>query len=144
MKTRAEILMSFAGLFLGVSTAMAATPVGQWNVTFYLEPGLTTGATQGICFKSNKTWNSTTFGGWGGTWEQIGERLRWHGETSSLDTAEFGQFLANSRMGGEFAHFTGSSTSTYGSYYGAKAKSTCDAQAAAAARAADPEADPSK
>lgn len=124
----ALLLMGFG------SAAFAASPVGQWNVTFYLEPGLTTGATQGICFLSNGTWYSSTFSGWNGDWFQKGDRLRWYGGTGSLATAEFGQFLGGIRIGGEFAHFfvpgTPPVTSSRGNWYALKASSTCNPPAA--------------
>lgn len=123
-----------AGLLSGA--AFAASPVGLWKVTFYLEPGLTLGASQNICFLAGGTWYSTTFSNWKGDWFQKGDRLRWYGRTSSLGTAEFGQFIANRSFGGEFAHFNASGTSTppltssRGNYYGVFSSNTCPQPAA--------------
>ncbi|SFE58183.1 hypothetical protein [Nitrosomonas sp. Nm166] len=124
-------------LSLAISNAMATsntTVPGQWTVQFYLEPGLTTGASQGICFKADGTWFSTTFGGWEGDWFKKGDRLRWYGDTGIIATAEFGQFSSKSLMTGEFAHFfvpgTPPVTSTRGNYKMTKVSSTCDPAAA--------------
>lgn len=109
MKTAKTVLASsvFLGMAFGTAaSAMAASPVGQWNITFFLEPGLVPGATQGICYKADGTWFSTTFPNWNGDWFQNGDRLRWYGKTGApLGTAEFGQFIKNVLFGGEFAHF---------------------------------------
>ncbi|HET6376365.1 MAG TPA: hypothetical protein VFF88_09975 [Methylocella sp.] len=109
--------------------------MGLWKVTFYLEPGLSLGASQNICFLANGTWYSTTFSNWKGDWFQKGDRLRWYGRTSSLGTAEFGQFIANRSFGGEFAHFRASSstpplTSSRGNYYGVFSSTSCPPPAA--------------
>jgi hypothetical protein len=108
-KTAKTVLASsvFLGMAFGTAaSAMAASPVGQWNITFFLEPGLVPGSTQGICYKADGTWFSTTFSNWNGDWFQNGDRLRWYGKTGApLGTAEFGQFIKNVLFGGEFAHF---------------------------------------
>jgi hypothetical protein len=73
MKTAKIVLASsvFLGMAFGTAAnAMAASPVGQWNITFYLEPGLGTGATQGICYLANGTWFSIHFP----TGREIGSR----------------------------------------------------------------------
>jgi hypothetical protein len=128
------------------SAAFAASPVGQWTVAFYLEPGLTTGASQGICFVAGGTWFSTTFSGWNGDWFQKGDRFRWYGDTSSLGTAEFGQFVNNTQIGGEFAHFlkTGTPpvTSSRGNWRATRVGSTCGSPASSQTAPAAPDADP--
>jgi hypothetical protein len=56
-------------LVLTMSNAMAVSSTivsGQWTIQFYLEPNLSVGARQGICFKADGTWYSTTFDGWEG------------------------------------------------------------------------------
>jgi hypothetical protein len=144
-----------AGLAPTVGLAQSAAPqvsaasvIGQYNVTFYLEPNLAKGATQGICFKSDGTWFSTTFSNWQGDWFLKGDRLRWYGRTSTLGTADFGQFIWSTGFAGEFAHFSDSPTSvppltsSRGNYYGAKVSATCGA--AAAGGLTGPGADPSK
>jgi hypothetical protein len=134
MKSYSKLIMLFFLLIIGAGTASAASPVGQWSVTFYLEPGLTTGATQGICFLSNNTWYSSTVHGWVGDWFQKGDRFRWYGHTSApLPTAEFGQFVANTIITGEFAHFfTGTPpvTSSRGNWRATKVSTICAPPAA--------------
>lgn len=134
-------------LLMGMGNAFAASPVGQWNVTFYLEPGLTAGATQGICFRANGTWFSTTFSNWNGDFFQKGDRFRWYGDTGALGTAEFGQFVNNTQIAGEFAHFfvpgTPPVTSSRGNWRATKVGNTCGAPASSEAALADPDADPS-
>ena len=137
------------GLAQSVSPAVStANVIGQYNVTFYLEPNLAKGTTQGICFKDG-TWFSTTFSNWQGDWFLKGDRLRWHGRTGSeLGTAEFGQYMWSTGFGGEFAHFFASPTSvppltsSRGNYYGARVSATCAAAGATGSTA--PGADPSK
>lgn len=133
MKSYSKLIQTtlFFLLIIGTGTASAASPVGQWNVTFYLEPGLTTGATQGICYLANGTWYSTTFPDWDGDWFQKGDRFRWYGHTGApLPTAEFGQFVSNNLKTGEFAHFVIANappiTSTRGNWRAVKVKTTCD------------------
>jgi len=96
----------------------------------YNEPGLTLGASQGICFVNNGTWYSSTFANWNGDWFRKGDRLRWYGDTGALGTAEFGQFVVRNRFGGEFAHFRVPGappvTSSRGIYQAVKVGSTCD------------------
>jgi hypothetical protein len=125
-------------LAMGMSNAMAvpATAVtGLWSITFYLEPNLTTGGTQKICFTANGTWASTTFANWNGDWLLKGDRLRWYGDTGSLGTAEFGQFSANTHMTGEFAHFRVPGappvTSSRGNYIMTKVSNACSNSATA-------------
>jgi hypothetical protein len=150
MKTAKIVLASsvFLGMAFGTAAnAMAASPVGQWNITFYLEPGLGTGATQGICYLANGTWFSTTFSNWKGDWFEKGDRFRWYGRTGPvLATAEFGQFISNTTFGGEFAHFVVTRlppiTSTRGNYSAVKVSNICNRPAAASA-VVNPNADPS-
>jgi hypothetical protein len=151
MKTAKTVLASsvFLGMAFGTAAnAMAASPVGQWNITFFLEPGLVQGATQDVCYKADGTWFSTTFSNWNGDWFQNGDRIRWYGKTGApLATAEFGQFIKNTSFGGEFAHFFvfGSPpvTSTRGNYRGVFVSTICGPPAAASA-VVIPHADPSK
>jgi hypothetical protein len=151
MKTAKTFLASSVVLgmaFGAAANAMAASPVGQWNITFYLEPGLVQGATQGVCYKADGTWYSTTFSNWNGDWFQNGDRLRWYGKTGlPLATAEFGQFFKNPAFAGEFAHFgvSGSTpvTSSRGNYKGNFVSANCGPPAAVSAIVI-PHADPSK
>jgi hypothetical protein len=132
-------LALFAILFtVGVNTASAAGPetavvprmVGQWNVTFYFEPNLSAGKTQGICFKEDGTWYSTTFVSWVGDWFEKGDSVRWYGHTIEFGTSEFGAFIRNKLLGGQFAHFrfTGNApvTSSKGNWVASKVNPVCD------------------
>lgn len=121
-------------LAMTMSSAMAVSTsavTGQWSLTLYSGTNLTPQAKQGICFKSDGTWYSTSFGGWNGDWLLKGDRLRWYGDTGSVATAEFGQFISNTSMGGEFAHFrvpgTPPITSSRGNYLMTKVSSACSA-----------------
>ena len=71
MRTRLRAVLTAALFFAGADAAVAASPVGQWNVTFYIEPNLAKGATQGVCYEPDGTWFSTTFAGWHGGWFQM-------------------------------------------------------------------------
>ncbi len=145
MKMLKKLLMVLVPslLLMGMGNALAASPVGQWNVTFYLEPGLTTAATQGICFTSSGTWFSTTFSSWNGDYFQKGDRFRWYGHTSGgLGTAEFGQFVHNAQIAGEFAHFfpgTPPVTSSRGNWRASKVGNTCNPPASPGAAPAAPD-----
>ncbi|MFO1071642.1 MAG: hypothetical protein U1E17_02850 [Geminicoccaceae bacterium] len=97
------IAVGFMLAFGGSQVAMAASPTGEWNLRFFNEPGLISGSTIGICFLPDRTFYSTTFSSWSGTWFQKGDRLRFVGETSSGEqTAHFGQFAANNSAAGEY------------------------------------------
>jgi hypothetical protein len=137
LRTCYKAALTAAAFFVGMNAAMAASPVGQWNVTFYEEPSLAKGATQGICYKSDGTWYSSTFSNWHGDWFQKGDRFRWYGETSSLGTAEYGQFAFAKLVTGEHAHFdrgTGGSESA-GNWVASKVGAKCQPPASAAAAA---------
>lgn len=129
MRPRLRAVLTAALFFAGMNAAVAASPVGQWNVTFYLEPNLTKGVTQGVCYKADGTWFSTTFAGWHGGWFQKGDRFRWYGITSvpALGTAQFGQMSSGKHATGEAAHFdpgTGA-TVTNSNWVASKAGSIC-------------------
>ena len=111
--------------------AQAASPsvVGNWNVTFFLEPTRGVGATQCIVFKlvpgtvagvpTSGTWTSPTFPGWNGQWVQLGDKVRFFGVTSALATTEVGDVESRTNFGGgSFNHFlkTTSVTSSAGSF----------------------------
>lgn len=123
-----------------LSTAMvyAASPsvVGSWNVTFFLEPGRSIGATQCIVFTlipgtvagvaTSGIWTSPTFPGWAGQWIQLGDHVRWFGVTGGLSTTESGNMEHNNIFGGvSFNHFFSSNaaTSSAGSWNGARVSS---------------------
>jgi hypothetical protein len=111
--------------------AHAGSPnvVGNWNVTFFLEVGRTTGATQCISFiqvpgtvggvSTSGVWTSPTFPGWSGQWVQLGDHVRFFGVTSALATEASGNLESNTLFGGvSFNHFfkTDAMTSSSGSW----------------------------
>jgi hypothetical protein len=104
--------------------------VGNFNVTFFLEPSRATGATQCLVFKSvpgtvagvptSGTWTSPTFPGWKGQWIQLGDHVRFFGVTSSgLSTAASGNMEYGIVLGGvSFNHYSSATgaTSSAGSF----------------------------
>jgi hypothetical protein len=112
--------------------------VGSWNITFFLEPDHTQGATQCVEFTLNPgsvvgeplegQWSSPTFISWGGDWFQEGEHVQWYGSTSgSLATSEYGDLASSQNSQGKFNHFflraPGSSTSSAGAWTGTRVDS---------------------
>lgn len=131
MKKSAICGFVLATSVLSAPLAQASSPsiVGNWNVTFFLEPGRTTGATQCIIFKlvpgtvagesTSGTWTSPTFPGWSGQWVKQGDHVRWFGVTDTLATEESGNVENNKIFGGvSFNHFskTNAATSSAGSW----------------------------
>ena len=134
---RLAVAAGFMLLLGGSQVAMAASPVGEWSLRFFNEPGLILGSTIGVCFLSNRTFYSTTFSSWSGVWFQKGDRLRFVGKTSiDEQTAHFGQFAANNSAAGEYKSILG--TDTFNANWTlAKVSSICRAPARSA-RAAGP------
>ena len=124
---------ALVALLVGTGTARAAAPVGQWTVTFYSEPGLAQTKTQGVCFKADQTWYSTTVP-WQGGWFRKGDRLRWYGTSATTGTATgtFGQLVTNRLATGEFAEFylAGGGTFNLGNWSLAYKGPTCGAPVA--------------
>lgn len=153
------MVYSLAFLATGVLStplAQAASPsvVGNWNVTFFLEPARSTGATQCVVFKlvpgtvggvpTSGTWTSTTFPGWSGQWVQLGDHVRWFGVTSALATTESGNMENANIFGGvSFNHFlkTNALTSTAGSW---NAVRVAQCRTGSAPYMSDGDGDPSK
>lgn len=117
---------------LGNTFAYAGSPsvAGSFNVTFFLEPLRSTGATQCIVFKlvpgtvagepNSGTWTSPTFPGWSGQWIQLGDHVRWFGVTSGLATEASGNMAnVNYFSGVSFNHFlkTNAATSSAGNWH---------------------------
>ena len=122
-------------LILASGTALAATPVGQWNYKAFNEPDLEKGPLHGICFVADGTWYSTTFTGWSGQWYQNGDRIRFYGTTGVVSTAEFGQFISTTKFSGEFVHFFPTApvaTSTIGNFFATRTSLTCNPPASPA------------
>lgn len=98
--------------------------VGSFNVTFFLEPIRSVGATQCIVFKSvpgtvsgvptSGTWASTTFAGWSGQWIQLGDHVRFFGVTTGgLSTVASANMSSSQILGGvSFNHFLSSTAAT--------------------------------
>jgi len=121
-----ELLRSANVSLCGSLSAWAADPnfVGDWNVTFYLEPNRAVGATQCIIVTSvpgtvagvptSGTWSSPTFAGWHGQWVELGDHVRWFGVTGgALSTEESGNVIQGLLTGGvSFNHFSSASGST--------------------------------
>ena len=83
-------------------------------------------------------------GRWHGNWFQKGDRFHWVGITGTFDTPNFGQFISNTTMGGEFGQAVSatSAAALNGNWSAVKAGSVCAAPAAAAAgRGGNPLAD---
>lgn len=110
--------------------AVSPSVVGNWKVTFYLEPLRSIGATQCIVMTlvpgtvagspTSGTWRSPTFPGWSGQWIQQGDLVRWFGITGGLATSEVGSVLNRNILGGtSFNHFStssGAATSSAGTW----------------------------
>lgn len=123
------LLLATSAICAPLAQAGSPSVVGSWNVTFFLEPARSTGATQCIVFKlvpgtvagvpTSGTWTSPTFPGWAGQWIQLGDHVRWFGVTSSLATAESGNMENANIFGGvSFNHFlkTNALTSSAGNW----------------------------
>jgi hypothetical protein len=143
MKIHHKLALTLATLLVGTNAALAASPVGLWEVRFSFDPGLIPGATQKICFQPDGTWFSTTVSGWQGTWFQKGDRLRWNGTADNFLTSAFGAFDSSFSIGGgEYsAMFKGTAaTSSVGDWHALLDSSTCGASLATKhpARAGNP------
>ena len=130
----AKFCFALALICAGGIPAWAVEPnfVGSWNVTFFLEPGKVTGATQCIVvtlvpgtvagLPVSGTWSSPTFAGWHGQWVELGDHVRWFGVTGrGLSTEESGNVINSVLTGGvSFNHFLSSNgaTSSAGSWGG--------------------------
>jgi hypothetical protein len=120
-------------IILAAGSALAATPVGQWNLRGFDGPDHVPGPLQGICFVVDGTWYSTTFTGWNGQWTQNGDSIRFYGTTGVLSTAELGQFISNTRISGGFVHFKTSPKvveNSIGNFFATRTSLTCDVAAA--------------
>jgi hypothetical protein len=128
-------------LLLGMNSAnhaLAASPVGLWRVTSFLEPNLTVAGSRDLCFRADETFhesrpNPNEF--FSGFWFKKGDRIRFVGTrilTVDLGfqgrTANFGQFTNNFTFGGEFYDLIidGDSTSTAsGNFVARRLRSSC-------------------
>jgi len=131
MKIHHKLALTLATLLVGTNAALAASPVGLWEVRFSFDPGLIPGATQKICFQPD------------GTWFQKGDRLRWNGTTGASLTSAFGAFDSNEWVGGgEYSSMFADTafTSRVGDWHAAFVGSNCGTKLATrhAARAGDP------
>ena len=99
--------LSGIALMLYSVFSSAASPVGYWEITSYVEPNLTLGVSNKVCFFSNGTWTSYSFPGANGTWFQKGDRIRTtaYSPQNQWMHAIFGQFANNSEFTGEYIGF---------------------------------------
>lgn len=124
---------------ISASLVQAGSPsvVGNFRVTFFLEPTRSTGATQCIVFKlvpgtvagepNSGTWSSPTFPGWSGEWVQLGDHVRWFGVVGGLATSASGNMAnINYFSGVSFNHFlkTTAATSSAGNWHAVRV-ATC-------------------
>jgi hypothetical protein len=132
----AKFGFALALICAGVVPVWAAEPtfVGDWSVTFAVEPGKAPGATQCIVVNLvpgtvaslpvSGTWSSPTFSGWQGQWVELGDHIRWFGVTKGgLSTEESGNVINSTLTGGvSFNHFFSSNgkTSSAGSWIASK------------------------
>ena len=122
------------------STASAQTVPGSWNVTFYLEPGHATGATQCVIFLLGPAqvgeplsgrWRATTFAGWNGHWIKEGDHIRCTARPTPSPPRHRGVGPPGVRHahGGEFVHFSSDEgqTSTSGAWIATRRLTVCPA-----------------
>lgn len=128
-------VLALAMFFTGPVEAADLSPVGQWTVRFWLEPLDRAGARQGLCFKADGTFYSTTFESWHGTWVRKGDRIRFAGTTDLAEvTAAFGQLATPNVGGGEFFNnITFAAPFLSGNFAMAKVGAVCGPPAAGAA-----------
>ena len=142
MKLRHKLALTLATLLAATNAAMAASPVGLWDVQFFNEPEIAFGTDQGICFEADGTWFSPTFSGWQGTWFQKGDRVRWVGTTGAFLTSAFGAFDSTILFGGEYSSMFAATaaTSSVGVWHALSFGDNCSASLATKhpARAGDP------
>ncbi|PPD42185.1 MAG: hypothetical protein CTY16_14955 [Methylobacter sp.] len=107
MKRKNMAKFSGIALMLYSVFASAASPVGYWEITSYVEPNLAFGVANKVCFLSNGTWTSYTFPGANGTWFQKGDRLRTtaYSPQNQWMHGLFGQFANNNEFTGEYIGF---------------------------------------
>jgi hypothetical protein len=103
-------------LFLaGTGAALAESPVGFWTDRVFLEPALSLGATQKVCFKADHTWYSTTASSFRGGWFNEGDSLRWYGPGGFTAIANADRFITKRLITGTFDEFRLSSGKTFNS-----------------------------
>lgn len=86
--------------------------VGYWTMKQYVEPNLTTYASQGICILSNNTWYGTQQL-WNGNWYQQGNEVKIYGTapiyhaggTANIATVGFGELHSPTTMSGQYAEW---------------------------------------
>ena len=84
------------------AVASAAWPAGQYTASFVSDSAGGSTGTHGICVVSDKTWYSTTFSSWAGTWFLKGNDLHLHGNYSAgtgNDAFELSREPSNSMTG---------------------------------------------
>ena len=117
-------------LILAGGTALAVSPVGQWNYRDYDErPGFPHGPLQGICLVNDGTWYSTSFKGWKGLWDlkPNGTGIKIYGTTGIISSADIGRLVSDTKISGQYAHFSTKpvTTSSIGYFVMTWTSSTC-------------------
>lgn len=136
---KAKLLLIMSALAMtSANYAFAASPIGLWRVTAFLEPGLTAGGSRDLCFRANGKFfefvpNPNEF--FSGFWFKKGDRIRFAGTqilTVNLGfqgrTANFGQFINKVSFAGEFYNLIVEGDSAFteaGNFVARRLKSGC-------------------
>jgi hypothetical protein len=86
MKLAGKSALTLTALLAGTSAALAESPLGQWNITFFNEPSLSPSGSNDVCFKADHTWYSPSSPSYKGSWFGEGDELRWYGTGSTAIT----------------------------------------------------------
>jgi len=127
MKLACKSALALAALLAGTGTALAESPLGQWNITFFNEPTLTPTGDVDLCFKADHTWYLVG-DGFKGSWFGEGDEFRWYG-TGGDAVAGHDHFIRRTLMSGVFDEFdlaTGTTTTPPANTLLQRVKLTCD------------------
>src|SRR4051794_27054224 len=116
MRLACKSVLTLAALLAGTGTALAAvSPVGQWTLTGYGEPSLTSLGSFAVCFKADHTWYSPDNNGLKGSWFGEGEELRWYGTggPGSFAIATHDHFVRKPLMSGVLDAFDPATGQTF-------------------------------
>ena len=101
------------GLLFSAATAIAATPIGYWEINAFQEPNLAHLPPQSnlVCYLADGSWYSITYPGANGFWFQKGDRIRSSAFSpkalglNDFNHTLFGQFASNTLIAGEYIGF---------------------------------------
>lgn len=104
----ATILLALAALAL--PAVAEETPLGLWKLSTYKVPSGAAATVQVVCFKSDRTWYSTTEANWNGAWFMNGSEVQWYGSVpisgvGNVATIGMGEILADQSMSGKYAEW---------------------------------------